>query len=65
MKTFWLIAAAVCGVAAAYFAFTGNFESAFVAAALGGVSWILNYRTQLKSRLDDEEPQIDDDEEDT
>jgi hypothetical protein len=66
VKTFWLIAAAVCGVVAAYFAFNGNFESAFVAAALGGVSWILNYRTQLKSRLDDEEEsQIEDEEEDT
>lgn len=65
MKTFWLIAATVCGLAAAYFAFKGNFENAFIAAALGGVSWILNYRTQLKSRIDDEESRIEDEEEDT
>ena len=55
MKTFWLIAAAVCGVVALYFAYRGNYDSAFVAAALGGVAWILSYRTQLKQRLKDDE----------
>ncbi len=52
---FWLIAAAVCGVVAVFFAFKDNFENAFVAAALGAVAWFLNYRTQLKARIDDEE----------
>ena len=55
MKTFWLIAAAVCGVVALYFAYTGNYDNAFVAAAIGGVSWILNYRVQLKQKLKDDE----------
>lgn len=55
MKTFWLIAAAVCGVLALYFAYRGNYDNAFVAAALGGVAWILNYRTQLKQKLKDDE----------
>ena len=55
MKTFWLIAAAVCGVVALYFAYQGNYDNAFVAAALGGVAWILNYRTQLKQKLNDDE----------
>jgi protein-S-isoprenylcysteine O-methyltransferase Ste14 len=52
---FWLIAAGVCGVVAVVFAFRSNFENAFVAAALGSVAWFLNYRAQIKSRIDDEE----------
>ena len=55
VKTIWLIAAAVCGVAALFFAYKGNYENAFVAAAIGGVAWILNYRTQLKQKLNDDE----------
>jgi hypothetical protein len=51
VKVFWLIAAAVCGVVAVYFAFGGNYDNAFVAAALGGVAWILSYRAQLKQKL--------------
>ena len=55
MKTFWLIAAAVCGVVALYLAYTGNYDNAFVAAAIGGVAWILSYRVQLKQKLKDDE----------
>ena len=55
MKTFWLIASAVCGVVALYFAYTGNYDNAFVAAAIGGVAWILSYRVQLKQKLKDDE----------
>lgn len=54
MKTIWLIAAAACGLAALYFAYRGIYDSAFVAAALGGVAWILNYRAQLKEKLEDD-----------
>jgi hypothetical protein len=65
VKTFWLIVAAVSGVVALYFAYRGNYDSAFVAAAFGGVAWILSYRAQLRQKLkdDDEEetPNIDDD----
>jgi hypothetical protein len=60
VKTFWLIAAAVCGVAALYFAYRGNYDNAFVAAALGGVAWILNYRTQFKQKLKDDEDEEED-----
>ena len=65
MKVFWLIAAAVCGVVALYLAFVGNYENAFVAAALGGVSWILNYRAQLKQKLKDEDEEEFEDEEES
>ena len=50
------------GVLALFFAFTENYESAFIAAALGAVCWFLNYRQQLRDSLPEEEP--DDDEED-
>jgi hypothetical protein len=55
VKTFWLIVSAVCGVVALYFAYHGNYENAFVAAALGGVAWFLNYRVHLKQKLKDNE----------
>jgi hypothetical protein len=55
VKMFWLIVVCVCGVAAAYFAFQSDFEKVFVAAALGGVAWFLNYRAVLKSQLNDDE----------
>ena len=51
MKLFWLIVAVVCGVVTLYFAFKGNYENAFVTAALGGCAALLNYRAQLKQRL--------------
>lgn len=50
-----MIAAAVSGVIALYFAFKGIYENAFVAAALGAVAWILNYRAQLKQKLKDDD----------
>jgi hypothetical protein len=53
VKTFWLIAAALCGVTAVFFAVRSEFENAFIAAALGAVAWILNYRTQLREKLGD------------
>jgi hypothetical protein len=51
VKTFWLIVAAVCGVVTLYFAFKGNYDNAFVTAALGGCAAFLNYRAQLKQKL--------------
>lgn len=53
MKTFWIIAAALCGVTAIVFAARSEYENAFIAAALGAVAWILNYRTQLREKLGD------------
>lgn len=55
MKTFWLIVAAVAGVIAIFFAYRGNFESAFVAAAIGAVAWFLSYRVQLTQKIKDDE----------
>lgn len=51
MKTVWLIASAVCIVTAAVFLLRGDFNSAFVVAVFGLVSWFLNYRAQVRESL--------------
>ena len=65
MKTLWMILAGAGGVTAVVLVFRGDYDKAFVAAAVGAVCWILNYRTQLRETLDrrDEENQEDEDEE--
>ena len=51
MKTFWIIAAAVGALTAVFFVLRGEFDNAFIAAVLGAVAWILNYRTQLREKM--------------
>ena len=46
-----MIAAGLCIVTAAVFLLRGDFNTAFVVAVLGLVSWFLNYRTQVKESL--------------
>jgi hypothetical protein len=53
MKSLWVIIAALCTVAAIVLIIRLNYEAAFVVAALGVVAWFLNYRGQVKSRLDE------------
>lgn len=43
-----MIVAGVCIIAAAFFLLRRDFDTAFVVAALGVVSWFLNYRAQMK-----------------
>lgn len=38
-------------VVAGVFLLQGDFESAFVVAAIGMVAWFLNYRAQIKEKL--------------
>ncbi|MDQ2936285.1 MAG: hypothetical protein M3R67_02130 [Acidobacteriota bacterium] len=47
MKIFWIAIAGVCIIAAAFFLLRRDFNTAFVVAALGLVSWFLNYRIQM------------------
>ena len=49
MKTFWLIVAGACIAVAAVFLWRGEFDRAFVVAAIGMVAWFLNYRMQMKA----------------
>jgi hypothetical protein len=48
-------------VAAAVLLLRGDFNAAFVAAAIGLVSWFLNYRTQVRQSLATEDIQDSDD----
>lgn len=62
MKLAWLIAAAVCIIGAAVFAWRLDFDKAFIVAAIGIVCWFLNYRAQMKAvvRAADEEQEGED-----
>jgi hypothetical protein len=48
MKIFWMIAAGISIVVAAFFMVRRDFNTAFVVAALGMIFWFLNYRAQMK-----------------
>lgn len=67
MKLFWMILAGVCIVVAAVFLMRRDFNTAFVIAVLGLVSWFLNYRTQMREIVvaADREQGYDDDEEES
>ena len=43
-----MVVAGVCIIAAAFFLLQRDFNTAFVVAALGLVSWFLNYRIQMQ-----------------
>lgn len=51
MKLFWLIVAGGCVAVAAVFLLRGDFNRAFVVAAVGMLAWFLNYRMQVKEKL--------------
>ncbi len=51
MKLFWLILAGSCVAVAAVLLLSGDFDRAFVVAAVGMVAWFLNYRMQVKEKL--------------
>jgi hypothetical protein len=48
MKIVWLIVSSLCIIAAVLFLLRRDFNAAFVIAAIGVVSWFLNYRAQMK-----------------
>lgn len=53
MKNVWIPIAAVFMVVALAFLIQLKFEAAFIVAVLGVVAWFLNYRGQVKGRLND------------
>jgi hypothetical protein len=57
-----MIMAAASGIAAVFFVFRDDYEKAFVAAAIGAVSWFLNYRQQLKGTMPTDEDEEQDQE---
>ena len=48
MKIVWMIVAGICIAVAAFFMLRRDFNTAFVVAVLGMISWFLNYRAQMK-----------------
>lgn len=50
----WTIASIVCLIAAAIFLLRENYDAAFVLAALGSLAWILNYRFQIRGKINEE-----------
>ncbi len=48
MKLFWMIVAGICIAVAAVCILRRDFNTAFVIAALGMISWFLNYRARMK-----------------
>jgi hypothetical protein len=51
VKLVWLIVAGSCVAVAGVFLLRGDFDKAFVVAAVGMVAWFLNYRMQVKDNL--------------
>ena len=43
-----MIAAGICIAGAAFYLVRGDFNTAFVVAAVGMIFWFLNYRAQMK-----------------
>lgn len=58
-----MILAGACGLLAVYFVLKAKYENAFVAAAIGAVCWLLNYRQQLRESLPDEDEELEEEEE--
>lgn len=59
----WMIASALLLIVAAIFLWRNNLSTAFVIAALGACAWFLSYRAQLRSKIVNDEPseEIEDD----
>jgi hypothetical protein len=48
MGRIWALASILCLIAAAIFLWRGYMDTAFVLAALGALSWMLDYRSKLR-----------------
>lgn len=51
MSRIWSILAAICLIAAFVFFWFHNFDGVFVAAVLGVVAWLLDYRREMRKRV--------------
>jgi hypothetical protein len=63
VKRVWIILAGAFAIAAGILGIRGDYDRAFIAAALGAVTWFLSYRVQMKQLVVDNEP-VEDPEED-
>jgi hypothetical protein len=51
VKRVWIIIAGLCLLVAATFLWWRRTDIAFVAATLGALSWLMNYRTGIKESI--------------
>lgn len=56
MKRFWIILASAFALTALIMFLRTDYEKAFIAAALGAVSWMLSYRVQMREMVRANEP---------
>jgi hypothetical protein len=56
VKLFWTILAGVLATIAVILFVRGDYEKAFVSAAIGSVSWFLSYRVQVRALVKANEP---------
>ncbi|HUQ32801.1 MAG TPA: hypothetical protein VM095_11845 [Pyrinomonadaceae bacterium] len=54
MGRIWALASILCLIAAAIFLWRGYMDTAFVLAAVGALSWMLDYRTKLRGIIPEE-----------
>ena len=59
MKTFWVVMSALCGATAVFFVVREDYDKMFIAAVVGAVAWFLSYRVSLRSKLDEQEADLD------
>jgi hypothetical protein len=60
MGSIWVIASILFLIVAAVFLARGNYDAAFVLAALGAIAWFLNYRSKIRETISDETETTDD-----
>ncbi|HJX93919.1 MAG TPA: hypothetical protein VJ372_25715 [Pyrinomonadaceae bacterium] len=56
MKRFWIFLACAFALTALIMFLRTDYEKAFIAAALGAVSWMLSYRVQMREKVRANEP---------
>jgi hypothetical protein len=57
----WILIASIFAVAALILFLRNDYDKAFIAAALGAVSWMLSYRARMREIVKDGEQHDDDD----
>jgi hypothetical protein len=61
VKRLWILIACIFAVAALILFLRNDYEKAFIAAALGAVSWMLSYRARMREIVKDGEQHDNDD----
>jgi hypothetical protein len=57
VKNVWMGVAGVCGVIAMVALIRHDFDTAFILAAVGAVTWFLSYRVQIRDQMGSDDRQ--------